>query len=78
MLKKIKAKNKILKGLLIKFPKKKQDLRVDLPTIGLSTLVQCKKSGLKGIVLRSKKNICLDKKKLINFANKNKMFIASI
>jgi DUF1009 family protein len=63
---------------LIKFPKKKQDLRLDLPTIGLSTLVQCKKSGLKGIVLRSKKNICLDKKKLINFANKNKMFIASI
>jgi DUF1009 family protein len=78
MLKKIKPKNKILKGLLIKFPKKKQDLRVDLPTIGLSTLVQCKKSGLKGIVLKSKKNICLDKKKLINFANKNNMFIASI
>ena len=78
MLKKIKPKNKILKGLLIKFPKKKQDLRVDLPTIGLSTLVQCKKSGLKGIVLRSKKNICLDKKKLINFANQNKMFIACV
>ena len=47
MLKKIKRKNKILKGILIKFPKKKQDLRVDLPTIGLNTLVQCKKSGLK-------------------------------
>ena len=78
MLKKIKPKNKILKGLLIKFPKKKQDLRLDLPTIGLSTLVQCKKSGLKGIVLRSKKNIFLDKKKLINFANQNKMFIACV
>ena len=58
--------------------KKEQDLRVDLPTIGLKTLVQCKKAGLKGIVLKSKLNVCLDKKQIIKFANKNKMFIASI
>ena len=42
-------------GVLVKFPKKKQDLRIDLPTIGLETLKQCKLSGLKGIVLKSKK-----------------------
>ena len=78
MLQKIKKKQKILKGVLVKFPKKKQDLRIDLPTIGLKTLIQCKKSGLKGIVLKNNKNICLEKKKLINFANKNKMFIAAI
>ena len=42
-------------GILIKFPKKKQDLRMDLPTIGLKTLKDCKKYGLKGIVLKSKK-----------------------
>ena len=35
-------------GVLVKFPKKKQDLRVDLPTVGLETLKQCKSSGLKG------------------------------
>ena len=29
-------------GVLVKFPKKKQDLRVDLPTIGLNTFKQCK------------------------------------
>ena len=29
-------------GILIKFPKKKQDLRMDLPTIGLDTLKDCK------------------------------------
>tara|TARA_B100000767_G_C19712063_1_gene513243 strand:- start:438 stop:1232 length:795 start_codon:yes stop_codon:yes gene_type:complete len=78
MLQKIKKKQKILSGVLVKFPKKKQDLRIDLPTIGLKTLIQCKKSGLKGIVLKNNKNICLEKKKLINFANKNKMFIAAI
>ena len=70
--KSIKFKNQ---GVLVKFPKKKQDLRVDLPTIGLKTLKQCKIAGLKGIVLKSKQNIFLDKKKCINFANKNMMFI---
>ena len=65
-------------GILIKFPKKKQDLRMDLPTIGLHTLKDCKKYGLKGIVLKSKKNIFLDKNKSINFANKNNIFIRII
>jgi UDP-2,3-diacylglucosamine hydrolase len=62
-------------GILIKFPKKKQDLRVDLPTIGLETLKDCKKSGIKGIVLKAKQNIFIDKKKCLKFANINKMFV---
>ena len=74
MLKKlIKARNP--DGILIKFPKKKQDLRADLPTIGLDTLKDCKKVNLRGIVLKSKQNIVLDKKKCVIFANKNNMFI---
>ena len=70
-----KNKNKKDKAVLIKFPKKKQDLRVDLPTIGLDTLKDCKKVGIKGIVLKSKKNIFMNKNKCISFANKNKIFI---
>ena len=65
-------------GILIKFPKKKQDLRIDLPTIGLQTIKDCKKYGLKGIVLKSKKNIILDKAKCIQLANKNRIFIKII
>ena len=75
MLKKIKKINKFLNGVLVKFPKKKQDLRIDLPTIGLKTLTQCKKAGLKSIVLKQNKNIFLEKKLLIKSANKNRMFI---
>ena len=75
MLKHSKSKKFRNHGVLVKFPKKKQDLRVDLPTIGLKTLKQSKSAGLKGIVIKSKKNIFLDKNKCINFANKNKMFI---
>ena len=75
MLSKLKKKSE---GILIKLPKKKQDLRMDLPTIGLQTLKDCKKYGLKGIVLKSKKNIFLDKAECITFANKNKIFIKVI
>ena len=70
-----KKKHKKAKTILIKFPKKKQDLRLDLPTIGLDTLKDCKKAGIKGIVLQSKKNIFMNKSKSISFANKNKIFI---
>ena len=62
-------------GILIKLPKRKQDLRMDLPTIGLQTLKDIKKYGLRGVVLQSKKNIFLDKAECIKFANKNSIFI---
>ena len=75
MLKKCKSKKFKNNGVLVKFPKKKQDLRVDLPTVGLKTLKQCKSVGLKGIVLKNKCNVILEKNKCIDFANKNKMFI---
>ena len=67
--------SKTKEGILIKLPKIKQDLRVDLPTMGLDTLIDCMSAGLKGVVLKHRKNIFLDKKKCIQFANKNKIFI---
>ena len=63
-------------GVLVKLPKKKQDLRVDLPTIGLNTFKQSKTAGLKGIVVKGNQHVFLDKKKCISFANNNKMFIS--
>jgi len=70
--------NRNSNGILIKLPKSKQDLRMDLPTIGLQTFKDIKKYGLKGVVLKSKKNIFLDKTKCIAFANRNKIFIKAI
>ena len=57
------------------YKRQKQDSRIDLPTVGLNTLQQCKLAGLKGIVLKHKSNIFLDKARSIKFANKNKLFI---
>ena len=71
-------KSKIKKGILIKLPKTKQDLRVDLPTIGIDTFKDCNKFGIKGIVVKSNQNIILNKQSCIKYANQNKLFLAAI
>ena len=76
MLEKSRSKKFRNLGVLVKFPKKKQDLRIDLPTIGFKTIKQSKTAGLRGIVVKNKQHIFLDKNKCIKFANKNKMFIS--
>ena len=84
MLKKAKKKlNKVISkknraGILLKFPKPNQDLRTDLPTIGINTLKNCAKLGLKGIVLKANYNLFIDRKKCLKIADKNKMFITAI
>ena len=77
MLKSIRNNN-LQNKLLIKIPKPKQDLRVDLPTIGLDTLKDCRKANIKGIVLKAGQNIFLDKQEGIKFANKNNIFVIAI
>ena len=71
-----KSKNK--KGVLIKLPKIKQDLRVDLPTIGLDTFKDCNKVGIRGIVVKSNQNIILNKQEAIKYANLNNLFFTVI
>ena len=53
MLEKSISKKSRKNGVLVKFPKKKQDLRVDLPTIGLKTLKQSKIVETKNNILYS-------------------------
>ena len=72
------AKSKDKRGILIKLPKLKQDLRVDIPTIGLDTFKDCNSVGIKGIVVKSNQNIILNKKESIKYANRNKLFLIAI
>ena len=71
-------KSKIKKGILIKLPKTKQDLRVDLPTIGIDTFKDSNKVNIKGIVIKSNQNIILNKETCIKYANQNKLFLIAI
>ncbi len=72
------SKSKIKRGILIKLPKIKQDLRVDLPTIGIDTFKDCKKAGIRGIVVKANQNILLNKELSIKYANQNKLFLVAI
>ena len=74
MLKSIRNNN-LQNKLLLKMPKSKQDLRADLPTIGLDTIKDCKKANIRGIVVKAGQNIFLDKHKGLQFANKNNIFV---
>jgi DUF1009 family protein len=73
--KKYRLKNK---SILIKFPKSNQDLRVDLPTIGLGTIKNCIKGNIKGIAVKRSQNIILNKDKIVNLTIKNNFFIISL
>ena len=66
------------KSILVKFPKANQDLRIDLPTIGLDTIKNCIKANIKGIAVKRSQNIILDKDKIINLTKKNNFFIISL
>ena len=65
-------------GILIKLPKKIQDLRVDLPTIGYKTVKKCIDLNLNGIVLKKNAHIFLDQEKSIALIKKNNFFIKII
>ena len=67
-----------LSGVLIKMPKKIQDIRVDIPTIGLKTIQNCLKAGIRGIALKKNENIFLDQEKSLKLIKQNNFFIKVI
>ena len=67
-----------LSGVLIKMPKKIQDIRVDIPTIGFRTIQNCIRAGIRGIALKKNENIFLDQKKSFKLIKQNNFFIKVI
>tara|TARA_B100000686_G_C16576261_1_gene855668 strand:- start:176 stop:1000 length:825 start_codon:yes stop_codon:yes gene_type:complete len=63
------------KPILIKSSKINQDLRVDLPTIGLNTIELVISKGYAGMALELNKSILLDKENVIKQANNSGLFI---
>jgi UDP-2,3-diacylglucosamine hydrolase len=65
-------------GVLVKLSKPKQELRMDLPTIGIKTIKNMHKAGFKGILIEAKKAIFLDQEKVIAYANKHNIFVMAV
>lgn len=64
-----------LSGVLVKMPKKIQDIRVDIPTIGFRTIQNCLRAGIRGIALKKNENIFLDQEKSIKLIKEKNFFI---
>lgn len=76
----IKRGGKLGRGniVVIKLSKKNQDLRFDLPAIGVETIKCLKEAGGSTIAIESEKTLVLDKDEAIEFADKNKISIIAL
>ena len=66
------------KGILLKFSKKNQSNLIDIPLIGLETIYNLKKYNYEGLYLQKNKCLILNKNKIIDYANKNNLFVSSV
>jgi UDP-2,3-diacylglucosamine hydrolase len=65
-------------GVLVKLCKPGQDIRVDLPSAGLSTIENAHKAGLSGIALEAGRSLLLDRDDVIDFADNHGLFVIGI
>ncbi len=61
--------------VVIKMARKNQDLRYDLPVMGMKTLKLIKSLGGRGIVVEAGKTLMMEKQKCLQFARSNRIFI---
>ena len=64
--------------IMVKVLKPKQDMRVDLPAIGLQTIELLKKYGIKGIAVEAGGVLLIERNAVIEKANKAGVFIIGI
>jgi len=65
-------------GVLAKVAKPQQELRIDLPTIGINTLNEAAKAGLNGIVIEAERSLVIDRDAVFKKADELNLFIQSI
>ncbi|MBO6770938.1 hypothetical protein TH8_12280 [Thalassospira profundimaris] len=65
-------------GVLVKSSKPQQDKRLDLPAIGLTTVEEAHKAGLRGIALLAGGTMIIDRSAVIERADRLGMFVIGI
>lgn len=65
-------------GVLVKLRKPQQDMRIDLPTVGLKTIENLHQSGMRGLALHAGNTLIINEKEVIALANKYGLFIKGI
>ena len=62
-------------AVVIKVSKPGQDLRFDVPAVGLKTLETMHGAGAKALVFEAGKTVVFDKREMVDFADRNQMMI---
>jgi DUF1009 family protein len=65
-------------GVLVKGPKRGQDLRVDLPAIGPRTIVSAARAGLSGIAVIAGLTLVIERAETVRLADKHGLFLIGI
>lgn len=64
--------------IIVKMSRPQQDMRVDIPTVGMGTLERAIEIGARGIVGESGKMLLLDIEKMVEIADRHNIFIMGI
>ena len=65
-------------SVVVKVSKPNQDKRFDIPTVGLNTLKTMKKHGAKVLAVEAGETFIVEKEKVIEFVDKNKMVFVAV
>ncbi|APO74718.1 hypothetical protein AM571_CH01904 [Rhizobium etli 8C-3] len=66
------------RGVLVKLCKPQQDVRADLPSIGLSTVMNAKAAGLAGIAIEAGRALVLDRQAVMKAADEAGLFVCGL
>lgn len=66
------------RGVLVKLSKPQQDIRADLPTIGIETVENAQKAGLAGIAVEAGRALVLDRDAMLKAADQAGIFVCGI
>lgn len=70
--------HKGISGVFAKMTKPGQDLRIDIPAIGVDTVNSVAAAKLRGIIVNTKTCFVVDKEAVIKLANEKKIFIVAV
>ena len=62
----------------MKVAKPRQDMRFDVPTVGMGTVQTMLRAGARVLAVEAGRTIFIDLEKVLDFANRNKLIIVSM
>ena len=65
-------------GVLVKMPKRGQDLRIDLPAVGPRTFAHAARAGLRGVAVASGVTLVLDREETVRTADRLGLFLLGV